>query len=265
MTRRDAVALTFAGAYAWRARAAAPFSWPDKKRVAVSLTFDDARPSQIDVGVPVLDKHGAHATFYLTASNIPQRLDGWKKALARGHEMGNHSRTHPCTGNYRFSIDNALENYTRERMEKELDGCSADVEKLLGVRPVSFAYPCGQKFIGRGKTAESYVPLVAKRFLTGRGYMDEAANDPAICDLASLMGTPFDELTFDQMKKHVETAAAEGRWVVFIGHDIGQRGFQVTDAGDLGRLCAYANDPANGIWLDTVEKIGRYVAARQSG
>ena len=225
----------------------------------MSLTFDDARPSQVDVGLPLLDRLSARATFYLASDNIAQRLDGWKSAVAKGHEMGNHTRTHPCTGNYRFSLHNALEDYTRARMEGELDGCNAEVERLLGVKPVSFAYPCGQKFIGRGEKTESYVPLVARRFLTGRGYMDESANDPAVCDLANLMGTPFDDLGFEQMKKLVDTAAEEGRWVVFVGHDIGKRGFQVTDTAAIEQLCRYASDRANGVWLDTVANVARHV------
>ncbi|MCU1274750.1 MAG: hypothetical protein JWO48_2181, partial [Bryobacterales bacterium] len=32
------------------------FHWPESKRVAVSLSFDDARASQVDVGVPLFDK-----------------------------------------------------------------------------------------------------------------------------------------------------------------------------------------------------------------
>ncbi|HXI40557.1 MAG TPA: hypothetical protein VNH83_11290, partial [Bryobacteraceae bacterium] len=35
--------------------AAPAFHWPDGKRVAVSLSFDDARASQVDVGIPLFD------------------------------------------------------------------------------------------------------------------------------------------------------------------------------------------------------------------
>jgi peptidoglycan/xylan/chitin deacetylase (PgdA/CDA1 family) len=247
------------GGAAALAAESAVFAWPAGKRAAVSLTFDDARLSQVDSGIALLDRAGVKATFYLTAKNIGRRLDGWKRAAASGHEMANHSQSHPCTANYRFSAENALENYTLERMERELDSASADIERLLGVKPVSFAYPCGQKFVGRGENTRSYVPLVARRFLTGRGYLDEMPNDPAACDLAQLMGTAFDALGFADMEKLVSAAAQEGRWIVFVGHDIGKPARQTTDAAALEQLCRFAKDPANGIWIDTVAAIGKYI------
>ncbi len=240
-----------------------PFEWPKGKRVAVSMTFDDARTSQVDRGLDLFQKYGAKATFFLESRNIEQRLAGWKRAGAEGHEIANHSKTHPCTGNYAFSLKNALENYTLEKMAKDLDGANAEIERLLGVKPVTFAYPCGLKFVGRGREVRSYVPLVAERFLVGRGYMDEAANDPAFCDLAQALGTPFDDTTFARMQELVEKAAQEGRWVIFVGHEIGDAAFQTTDTAALSQLIQYSQDPANGVWLDTVANIGKYVKQQQ--
>lgn len=245
------------------AEVAPAFHWPNGKRAAVSLSFDDARTSQVDTGLALFAQHHVKVTFFLQAENISKRLEGWKKAVAEGHEISNHTITHPCTGNYAFSRHNALEDYSLETMAGQLDGANAEIERLLGVKPLTFAYPCGLKFVGRGLDVRSYVPLVAERFLVGRGYLDESPNDPAFCDLSQAMGTPFDDLTFDQMKDLVEKAATDGRWIIFIGHEIGQRGFQVTDADALGKLCDYLNDPANGIWLGTVAEIGGYVRRQQ--
>jgi len=239
------------------------FHWPAGQRAAVSLSFDDARTSQVDTGLALLEQHHTKVTFFLQAGNISKRLDGWKKAVADGHEIGNHTITHPCTGNYPFSRHNALEDYSLEMMAAQLDGANAEIERLLGVRPRTFAYPCGLKFVGRGLDVRSYVPLVADRFLVGRGYLDESANDPAFCDLAQAMGTPFDDLSFDQMKELVDKAAQDGRWIIFVGHEIGQRGFQITDAEALGKLCDYLNDPASRIWVGTLAQVGEYVRQHQ--
>jgi peptidoglycan/xylan/chitin deacetylase (PgdA/CDA1 family) len=239
----------------------AAFQWPEGKRAAISLTFDDARLSQVDTGLDVLKRAGAKATFYLGPGTAKKRLDGWKRAVSEGHEIGNHSQSHPCTANYRFSIKNALEDYTEARMSAELVGANADLQQMLGVKPVSFAYPCGQTFIGRGTATRSYIPLVAKHFLTGRGYLNESANDPAVCDLPHLMGTAFDDLEFGEMRKLVDAAAKEGRWLVFVGHEMGKRAFQSTDIVALEELCRYVRDPANGLWLDTVANVARHVRA----
>jgi peptidoglycan/xylan/chitin deacetylase (PgdA/CDA1 family) len=241
------------------------FHWPKKYRAAVSLSFDDARTSQIDKGLPLFTKLGVKVTFFVQPEGVQERLAGWKQAALDGHEIGNHSVSHPCTGNYHFSVDNALENYDLKRMVQQIDEANDRIQKLLGVKPKSFAYPCGQKFVGRGIDVESYVPFVAERFLVGRSYLSESSNDPVVVDLAQAMGTPFDDMDFAQMKEVVDEAAQQGRWVIFVGHEVGSRGYQVTDTKALEALCRYLKDPTNKIWLGTIEEIGSYVHQHQAG
>jgi peptidoglycan-N-acetylglucosamine deacetylase len=241
------------------------FKWPPGKRAAISLSFDDARLSQIDYGIALLEKYGIKATFFVSPASVKERLPGWKKAVALGHEIGNHSMTHPCTANYEFSAHNALEDKTLATMAKELDDANAEVERLLGVKPATFAYPCGQKFVGRGVDVRSYVPLVAARFLAGRGFLDEAATDPSVCDLAQTMGVGFDALTSKQIMDLVADAKKGARWLIFVGHEIGKPVGQTTDIVALEDLLKYAKDPSNGIWIDTVETIGKYVQNQRSG
>jgi peptidoglycan/xylan/chitin deacetylase (PgdA/CDA1 family) len=239
------------------------FQWPNGKRVAVSLSFDDARASQVDAGMPLFDRYGAKVTFYVNPPNLGKRLEGWKKVAAKGYEIGNHSMTHPCTGNFAWARNDALETFTTAMMERELDGANAETQRLLGVKPTTFAYPCGEKFIGRGTRTTSYVPIVARRFRAGRGFRDEAANDPAFCDLAQLLALQSDGMSFDEMKKAVLDAAKEGGWLVFAGHEIGNAGFQTTETTVLDQFLRYALDPANGIWLDTVDAVSKYIQTQR--
>lgn len=44
------------------------FQWPSGFKCAVSLTFDDGLPSQLKVAVPLLDRYGVKATFYVNPS-----------------------------------------------------------------------------------------------------------------------------------------------------------------------------------------------------
>ena len=57
---------------------------------------------------------------YVVPSSVERRLDGWKKAVAAGHEIGNHSLNHPCSGNFLWARQKALEEYTLAKMEHEL-------------------------------------------------------------------------------------------------------------------------------------------------
>lgn len=237
------------------------FQWPSGKRAAVSLTFDDARESQVSTGIPTLDRHGVRGTFYVVPGNVEPRREAWRRAAAAGHEIGNHTVTHPCSANFPFARGNALEDYTLERIEGEIAEANRRLRELVGVTPRTFAYPCGQTFVGRGAGCASYVPVVARHFLAGRGFRDDAVNDPLRCDLAQLCGTDGDGLGFEELRRETERAAAEGGWIIFCGHEIGSeeaRGQTITAAA-LDRFCACLQDPASGLWVDTVAAVAEHV------
>jgi peptidoglycan/xylan/chitin deacetylase (PgdA/CDA1 family) len=239
------------------------FNWPAGKKAAVSLTFDDARPSEIDNGLDILDRYGAKATFYVIPSRMEKRLAGWKKAVANGHEIGNHTLVHPCSGNYLGAREKALENYTLEIMEQELAEANAVIERMLGVRPTTFAYPCGQTFISRGTELKSYVPLITAKFAVGRGWGDKCLNDPAFCDLAQVYSIELDGLDFEQARNFIDRAVENGQWLIFCGHEVDRSGYQTIRTATLEAICKYANDHENKLWFDRVDVIGRYIAQQR--
>jgi peptidoglycan/xylan/chitin deacetylase (PgdA/CDA1 family) len=238
------------------------FSWPAGKRAAVSLSFDDARPSEIDNGLEILDRYGVKATFYVLPFNVEKRLAGWKKAVANGHEIGNHTLTHPCSGNYLW-VRKALENCTFETMEQEMDEANAAIQRLLDVTPTTFAYPCGQTFISRGTEIKSYVSVVARKFDIGRNVGDQCLNDPAFCDLAQVYSIELDGLDFEQAKQFIDRAVENGQWLIFYGHEVNPSGPQTVRTATLEAICKYANDPASELWFDRVDVIGRYIAQQR--
>jgi len=246
-------------------QAPAAFTWPDGKQVALSLSFDDARNSQVEGGTALLDRHGVKATFYVVPSAVERRLAGWKQAAASGHEIANHSLNHACSGNFDWSRAKALEDYTLDRMRAELVESNRQIAALLNVPPPeSFAYPCGQTSVGRGVSTQSYVPVAASLFVTARGWLDEAPNDPGYVDFAQLTGIESDGKDFDAILSIVENAKKTGAWVVLAGHDMGRDGSQTTRLAMLEKLCAYATDPANGVWIAPVGTVARYVRDRRS-
>ncbi len=241
------------------AQSAKTFKWPDGKRAALSLSFDDARLSQVDIGTGLFDKYGVKATFYVVPDRMRPRLDGWKQAVKNGHEIGNHTLYHPCTANFSWTRGHSLENYKLDDMRDELASTNQQIEELLGVTAVSYAYTCGQTFVGRGLDTKSYVPLIAEMFESGRGWLDEGANAPGYLDMAQLLGIESDGKDFDQIKPLLEDARKNGNWVVLAGHEIGTGGSQTTRTTMLEELIKYAQDPENEIWLATVAEIAAYV------
>lgn len=244
--------------------AASSVAWPKGARMALSLSFDDGRASQVDVGLDVFARHDARVTLFVVPSAVEARLDGWKRAVAAGHEIGNHSLTHSCSGNFSFARAKALEDLTVERMRAELVEANARIAALLGTTPRTFAYPCGQKFVGRGRDTRSYVPIVAELFLAGRGWRDEAANDPAFVDLAQAFGVEMDGMDFDAIRPMLDEARSRGAWLILAGHEIGTGGRQTTRIAMLDALLAHAADAAQGIWLAPVGDVAAHVARHQS-
>src|SRR5690606_23626106 len=113
----------------------ARFPWPDGKKMALSLSFDDARASNPVYGVPLLNEYGIKATFFVLPPQVKNNLEGWKAAVASGHEMANHSYQHPCSGNFVWSRTKALENFTMDKMREELLRANREIKDLLGVEP----------------------------------------------------------------------------------------------------------------------------------
>jgi len=237
----------------------ATFVWPEGKQIAISLSFDDARASQVDAGTALLDKYGVKGTFYVVPNSVKQRLEGWKKAVESGHEIGNHSFNHPCTGNFPWSRQKAIENYSLKQMRNELILANKGIKELLGVEAEVFAYPCGQTYIGRGSNTKSYVPVVSKLFLSGRGWLDEGPNAPQFCDLAQLTGMEMDGKDFNQILPLIENAKKSSAWLVLAGHEMGTSGNQTTRLSMLEKLIEYSQDPKNGIWIAPVGTVAKYV------
>lgn len=257
------LSIFLSGEILFAQQAESTFAWPEGKQIAISLSFDDARASQVDAGTALLDQYGVKGTFYVVPNSVKQRLEGWKRAVTSGHEIGNHSFNHPCTGNFPWSRQKAIENYTLKKMRNELILTNKAIKELLGVEAEVFAYPCGQTYIGRGENTKSYVPVVSKLFLSGRGWLDEGPNAPQFCDLAQLTGMEMDGKDFDQILPLIENAKKSGAWLVLAGHEMGGSGNQTTRLSMLKKLIEYAQNPANGIWIAPVGTVAKYIQGQK--
>lgn len=80
----------------------------------------------------ILDEYGVKTTFFLVdiwTKNYPELV---KEIAARGHEIGNHSATHPH-----------MSQLTAEKIAEELNIQADHVEALTGTRPTLFRPPYG--------------------------------------------------------------------------------------------------------------------------
>lgn len=240
------------------------FAWPAGFRAAVSFSFDDARPSQIRCGIPLMEQLGVAATFFVLPQAAAEDRRAWAGVVERGHEIGNHTLNHPCCGRVGWSHGNALQSLSLAGIREELLVASARIRKLFGIEPWVFAYPCGQAFVGQGTGTQSYVPLVAELFGVGRTFNDQWANAPAHCDLAQVACINSDGMSFEAMRPRLELALHDGGWLVLGGHEVGETGdLETTAVETLEAVVQWCRERP--MWIDTVGAIGRYIESAITG
>jgi peptidoglycan/xylan/chitin deacetylase (PgdA/CDA1 family) len=250
--------------------------WPSRMTCAVSLSFDDGLASHFNLAVPLLNRYGKRATFYLTthlregltAESRKELIAPWLAARAVGHEIGNHTRSHPCSTNWPWTVELdrvPLEAMSLDDAAHEIDEAQRLFQREFGFSPATFAYPCGKTFVGRGASCRSYVPLVAERFIVGRTYNDECSAAPLRCDLAQVPALRMDDRPLTELLELVEDARRSGHWLVLVGHEVvlSPRAYS-TPLSTLEGLLQYF-EREGGIWVDTVDRVGRHVRDVQLG
>ena len=241
------------------------FPWKDNAVTAVSFTFDDARISQIENGIPLFTELDVSVTFYVSPASVMERLADWKRVAGSGHEIGCHTYRHPCSGNFRFGRENPLESYTLDTMETDCREADEFIQEHIGVIPETFAYPCGQTYVGRGTETRSYVPLIAKRYRAGRVYRNESANAPLYCDVSQLTSFASDGESAHEMIRIIDTAAEANEWVIFAGHEIGnQQHQQNTSIGALREVLEYVKKNSDSVYVAPVNEVAEYLIAMKS-
>ena len=237
--------------------------WSHDRPAALSFSFDDGRPSQVAVGWRTLDKLGVPATFFVVPGQAERHARRWRRMVAAGHEIGNHTSLHPCSGNFGWVKDGqAIEDLTVDDLAADIAEADRWIGEVLGVHPRTFAYPCGQTWVGRGVDTRSYVPMIANRFLAGRSFNDISANSLGRCDLARLMCVNSDDKTFADLEPLLDATLAEGSWLVLGGHEIGHsRDFETTTPSLIEAVVDWCR--RNGVWIDTIGTIASYVLDRR--
>ncbi len=99
----------------------------------VALTFDDGpHPRYTQAILDLLGEYGAKATFFVIGKNLEYYGDAAKRAVREGHEIGNHTYSHPT-----------LPSLSRKALEEELLRNEEVIEEVLGVLPTVFRPPEG--------------------------------------------------------------------------------------------------------------------------
>jgi peptidoglycan/xylan/chitin deacetylase (PgdA/CDA1 family) len=195
--------------------------WPAGHRGAISLTYDDGLDSQLDIAVPQLNARGLRGTFFVTQSNIRSRLTDWISVGARGHEIANHTVSHPCDLSHLEPV--AFVDHEVAAMERWLD------TQFGRNRPHVFAYPCDVTDLGTGtanRQAKRYAALlrqsgiIAARTSEGPPNSIHFARHHPYRLQARALGYDSDGTT--SLWEYLALAAQKNRWAILVIHEIAQ-------------------------------------------
>lgn len=105
---------------------------PETEKV-ISISFDAAWGNE-DTGqlIEILNKYNVKTTFFVVGGWVDKFPESVKQLSDAGHEIMNHSNTHPH-----------MTQISVEKMKEEVEKCDEKIQKITGVKPTLFRAPYG--------------------------------------------------------------------------------------------------------------------------
>ena len=180
----------------------------------VTFTFDEVFASACEIGAPILERHGARGTFYVSGSlcgtgkwlDAVATIDQLRTIWARGHEIGCHTYAHA-----------AVSSICSEQLGLDLERNSHTLKAIndnLVLR--NFAYPYGD------------LSFRTKRYLKSRFNSLRSVHpgiNTKIVNLGSLKAYPLENSSIDRttIDALLAQTVRAGGWLIFYTHDVAER------------------------------------------
>ena len=242
-----------------------PFQWPEGRQAAVSLAYDDALDSQLDNAIPALDRHGLKGSFYLHLSNAPveARMAEWRAAAANGHELGNHTLFHQCSGSMQgrewVQPQRDLDKTTAAQMQDQVRLANVMLAAIDGKHERTMTVPCGDTLAG----GQNYIDLVAPEFVAIKLGSGDVVPDMHKLDLHAVpVGVP-ENVSGQQLIAWAKEAARLGTMVNFTFHGIGGDHLSVSNEAHE-ELLSYLAAHRDVYWTETFLNQMKYVREQQA-
>ena len=208
----------------------------DGKECAVSLTFDDSMKEHYTIVAPELEKRGFRGTFWMCGAWMPAEPQQdtshftWAEAKEmsdRGHEMSNHSWSHPY-------LTMLSDEELIEQIKKNDDAILANI----GKPSTTFCFPYNafnEKVIE--KAMEGRVGARLKEFWLGGQHSPK-----------------------EYLQKQIEDALASGSWIAGMTHGINYGYDCYTDPTEFTDFLDYLKSFEDRIWIGTFRDVAAYTA-----
>ena len=210
--------------------------YKDGKECAVSLTFDDSMKEHYTIVAPELEKRGFRGTFWMVGSWMPTDPQAdtthftWAEAKEmsdRGHEMSNHTWSHPY-----------LTMLSDEELLNEIKKNDEAILANIGKPSTTFCFPYNafnDKVIAAAM--EGRIGARLKEFWLGGQHSPK-----------------------EYLQKQVEDALASGSWIAGMTHGINYGYDCYTDPTEFTDFLDYLKSLESRIWVSTFRDVAAYTA-----
>lgn len=241
----------------------ASFVWPAGKIAAVSLAYDDALPTQLDVAVGQLNKAGLKASFYLplSAPTVQQRLADWRAVAAAGHELGNHSLFHQCSksapGRDWVAASRDLDTTAPDKLLDEIRLGNSFLQAIDGRQLRTYTAPCTDQLA----SGIRYLPLLQQDFVAIKAVVGSVVADMQQLDPYQVPVLAPVAVSGAELIAQVKQAGERGTMVNFTFHGIGGDHLAVSREAHQQLLDYLAANPQ--YWTATFIDIMQHVRQQQ--
>ncbi len=109
----------------------------DRSRPALALTFDDGPSESTPALLEILAEQSIRATFFMCGENVRRCPAIAREVAAAGHEVGNHTDSHP-----------RLDFHLPDFVFREIELAQETIRDTTGVTPRLFRAPFGVRWFG---------------------------------------------------------------------------------------------------------------------
>ncbi len=239
-TLAAAVAMTLASAQAQEIA-----TWKGFRTSAATFTFDDGCSTQKTYAVPLFDKYGYKASFYVVTNWANGNGMSWSdfKTLANnGHEVGSHSDTHANT-----------------MPDSEISSSKSTIEKQIGKSCLTITYPnCNEP---SESTLRQY--YIGGRVCDGQVMGSTPSNYYRISSI--ICGNTGSYNSSSALCGKMNEAANKKGWVVFLIHEVQSgSGYSPTATDAISGALDYASKNDSKFWIATFRDAILYSKERNS-
>ncbi|KAA9132754.1 polysaccharide deacetylase family protein [Marinihelvus fidelis] len=240
------------------------YQWPGGQRAAISLAYDDALNTQLDVAIPQLDRHGLKGSFYVVPASaaMRDRIGDWRAAAANGHELGNHTLFHACRGSLPnrewVSEWSDLDTMSVEEITARVELANTFLEAVDGLKQRTFTATCFDQTAG-GKV---YLDAIEPMFIGIKIGGGAVVPDMATLDPYRVPVTGPVDMSGEELIAIARQAAEQGTMANYTFHGIGGDHLSVSAQAHDELLAHLAANP-DVYWVSTFVDIMTWVTRDQ--